>query len=83
MKGVDHPSPTFPELKRYTLIFNARLTEFDHLRACVTCPGHPGNGYILHCDEHCDSIQFNLTALRKAKTVYNFGLSECNRVKPF
>ena len=24
---------------------------------------------------------FNLTALRKAKIVYNFGLSECNRVK--
>ena len=24
---------------------------------------------------------FNPTALRKAKIVYNFGLSECNRVK--
>ena len=24
---------------------------------------------------------FNPTALRKAKTEYNFGLSECNRVK--
>ena len=24
---------------------------------------------------------FNPIALRKAKTVYNFGLSECNRVK--
>ena len=24
---------------------------------------------------------FNLIALRKAKIVYNFGLSECNRVK--
>ena len=25
---------------------------------------------------------FNPTALRKAKIVYNFGLSECNRVNP-
>ena len=24
---------------------------------------------------------FNLTALRKPKTVYNFGLSECSRIK--
>ena len=29
----------------------------------------------------CLSIHFNLIALRKAKIVYNFGLSECNRVK--
>ena len=27
-------------------------------------------------------ILFNPIALRKAKIVYNFGLSECNRVKP-
>ena len=26
-------------------------------------------------------VQFNPTALRKAKVAYNFGLSECNRVK--
>ena len=26
-------------------------------------------------------VLFNPTALRKAKIVYNFGLSECNRVK--
>ena len=26
-------------------------------------------------------LNFNPIALRKAKTVYNFGLSECNRVK--
>ena len=26
-------------------------------------------------------ILFNPTALRKAKIVYNFGFSECNRVK--
>ena len=26
-------------------------------------------------------VHFNSTALRKAKIVYNFGLSECNRVK--
>ena len=26
---------------------------------------------------------FNPTALRKAKIVHNFGLSECNRVKTF
>ena len=80
MKGVDHPSPTFPELKRYTLIFNARLTEFDHLWACVTCPGYSNSGYIFHCDGHFVSIQFNPTALRKAKVEYNFGLSECNRI---
>ena len=28
-------------------------------------------------------IQFNPTALRKAKIVYDFGLSECGRVKKF
>ena len=28
-----------------------------------------------------DSHLFNPTALRKAKIAYNFGLSECNRVK--
>ena len=27
-------------------------------------------------------ILFNPVALRKAKIAYNFGLSECNRVKP-
>ena len=27
--------------------------------------------------------QINLIALGKAKIVYNFGLSECNRVKDF
>ena len=27
-------------------------------------------------------VFFNPVALRKAKIVYNFGLSECNRVKP-
>ena len=26
-------------------------------------------------------VQFNLFALRKAKIAYNFGLSECSRVK--
>ena len=26
-------------------------------------------------------FQFNPVALRKAKIVYNFGLSDCNRVK--
>ena len=26
-------------------------------------------------------LSFNPTALRKAKIVYNFGLSECNRIK--
>ena len=26
-------------------------------------------------------LTFNLITLRKAKIVYNFGLSECNRVK--
>ena len=29
----------------------------------------------------CFFFFFNLIALRKAKIVYNFGLSECNRVK--
>ena len=28
-----------------------------------------------------DSTAFNPTALKKAKIVYNFGLSECSRVK--
>ena len=28
------------------------------------------------------SFAFNPMALRKAKIAYNFGLSECNRVKP-
>ena len=28
-------------------------------------------------------LKFNPIALRKAKIVYNFGLSECNRVKRF
>ena len=28
-------------------------------------------------------FKFNPIALRKAKIVYNFGLSECNRVKRF
>ena len=27
-------------------------------------------------------IHLNLIALRKAKNVYNFGISECNRIKP-
>ena len=27
-------------------------------------------------------LLFNPITLRKAKTVYNFGLSECNMVKP-
>ena len=26
-------------------------------------------------------VEFNAIALRKAKIVYNFGISECNRVK--
>ena len=29
-----------------------------------------------------NKIKFNLIALRKAKIVYNFGLSDCSRVKP-
>ena len=29
----------------------------------------------------CIPIQLNPIALRKAKIAYNFGLSECNRVK--
>ena len=29
----------------------------------------------------CQCEYFNPTALRKAKIVYNFGLSKCNRVK--
>ena len=28
-----------------------------------------------------ESEKFNPTALRKTKLVYNFGLSECNRIK--
>ena len=30
---------------------------------------------------HFHSCHFNPVALRKAKIVYNFGLSECNRIK--
>ena len=34
------------------------------------------------CPPHCQSfMKVNPTALRKAKIVCNFGLSECNRVK--
>ena len=29
----------------------------------------------------CRGFKFNPVALRKAKIVYNFGLSECNRVE--
>ena len=29
------------------------------------------------------TIRFNSVALRKAKIVYNFGFSECNRVNKF
>ena len=32
-------------------------------------------------DVDCSSALLNPVALRKAKIVYNFGLSECNRVK--
>ena len=34
-----------------------------------------------HATIFCHQIVFNPIALRKAKIVYNFGLSECNRVK--
>ena len=36
---------------------------------------------ILYLIKNCISHKFNPTALRKAKIVYSFGLSECNRVK--
>ena len=36
---------------------------------------------VPHVDQHY--LQINSTELRKAKTVYNLGLSECNRVKLF
>ena len=34
-----------------------------------------------HSDLYLHCSLFNPTALRKAKIAYNFGLSECNRVK--
>ena len=35
----------------------------------------------LSCITVLDNLRFNPIELRKAKIVYNFGLSECNRVK--
>ena len=40
----------------------------------------------LSCSQKCDKEDLNLTLLhseRQAKIVYNFGLSECSRVKGF
>ena len=36
---------------------------------------------LIQIFEMVEWILFNSIALRKAKIVYNFGLSECNRVK--
>ena len=36
---------------------------------------------VCHLHHSQDKISFNPTALRKAKIVYNFGLSKCNRLK--
>ena len=36
---------------------------------------------VLYLIKYCISHKFNPIALRKAKIVYNFGLSECNSVK--
>ena len=44
-------------------------------------PEHKSEYYIF-CSNDQRSSLFSLTlSLRKAKIVYNFGLSECNRVK--
>ena len=37
----------------------------------------------LNCSSELNLNCFNPIAFRKAKIVYNFGLSECNRVKVF
>ena len=46
------------------------------------------HAFVSCCQFMCSKfyfflIGFNPTALRKAKIVYNFGLSECNRVKVY
>ena len=41
----------------------------------------PGVGYGPNPFLHEQVLFFNPIALRKAKIAYNFGLSECNRVK--
>ena len=38
-------------------------------------------GNNIFCRLKIHQVLINPTALRKAKIVYNFGLSECNRVK--
>ena len=38
-------------------------------------------GHNILCIRNCHYKFFNPIALRQAKIVYNFGLSECNRVK--
>ena len=35
----------------------------------------------LHCKDGAGTVDINPIALRKAKTLLSFGLSECNRVK--
>ena len=35
---------------------------------------------MSHLSAYCHKTEFNPTALRKAKILCNFGLSECNRV---
>ena len=36
--------------------------------------------YIYYLNDRFDIFQFNPIALRKAKIVYNFGLSKCNKI---
>ena len=52
------------------------------LNKLQTSPEHKSEYYIVFCSNDQRSSLFSLTlSLRKAKIVYNFGLSECNRVK--
>ena len=52
----------------------------DHSSILVYQPTLSGHAvaFFTFCKEN---IKLNLIALKKAKIVYNFGLSECNRVK--
>ena len=59
--------------------------EYHYIKYDITASKY---GFIVSTYDITESVtdanisHFNPIALRKAKIVYNFGLSECNRVKP-
>ena len=71
------------------------LNDVAHLKLTVQCnfsttaTSRTEKKWLLQGDDcygkvkYIIKLQINSTALRKAKIVYNFGCSECNRVKDF